>query len=414
MMVCLRQTYLARRLVCGLSLLWLLAGAGGMPATAQPGFFAPRAVVVGLLTGEQDVRRLALHTRAGDFLVAETGDASPFSMVAGKTNNLFLTFKPSAFSAPLSQVPSARPPTGVEYRFFTSERSLVSEIILGNIDYAVLTSKASAEEIQNTGSIYQIVPLPPDRNTVDLICYNYAHPLLRDLAVRRALGHAIDRKKFLRQVLSGEADLARGPFEKESIYYTSAVREVKYDPRLAIALLEAAGWGRMNREHIRIRNNRPLRFRLFFQEGVKLKEQLARQIKIDWNQIGIDVIPEPLSAAALNDSVQSGRFDAVLLQHRFADSPASLLEFFGDGSGSGRLGYRSEPYWHTQTLLRNFTRQEDIRTATMRLQLILAEDQPATFLFHPWLVWHIINAAGFADYLNGNGRPKPFFEWRVR
>lgn len=414
MMVCLRQTYLAHRLAGGLYLLWLLAGVGS-PAAAQQSFSSARAVVVvGLLTGEQDVRQLALHTRAGAFFVAEVSEANPFSVIPGSANSLFLTFKPSAFGAPVSLAPSVRPPAGVEYRFFTSERSLVSEIILGNIDYAVLASKTSAEEIQNTDSNYQIVPLPPDSNTVDLVCYNYAHPLLRDLAVRRALSHAIDRKKFLRQVLYNEADLARGPFEEESIFYTSAVREVKYDPRLAITLLEAAGWGRINREHIRVRNNRPLRFRLFFQEGVKLKEQLARQIKIDWNQIGIDVIPEPLSAAALNDSLLSGRFDAVLLQHRFADSPASLLEFFGDGSGSGMLAYRSEPYRHTQTILRNFTRREDIRTATMRLQLILAEDQPATFLFHPWLVWHIINAARFADYLDANGKPKPFYEWRVR
>lgn len=211
-----------------------------------------------------------------------------------------------------------------------------------------------------------------------------------------------------------EADLSRGPFEEESYFFASAVKEIKYDPRLAITLLEANGWGKMNKDHIRIKNNRPLQFRLFFQEGVKLKEQLARQIKIDWNQIGIDVIPEPLSAAALNDSLNAGHFDAVLLQHRFADSPASILDFFGDGSGAGFLAYRSEQFKHTVTVMRNFEKREDIRTAMMRLQLILTEDQPATFLFHPWLVWHIINASRYADYLDSDGKPKPFYEWRLR
>jgi ABC-type transport system substrate-binding protein len=295
------------------------------------------------------------------FISYGEGDAKPFSVAQANAHALSLSFKSSAPGIPISSFSPIRRPGGVDYRFFTSERSLVSEIILGNIDYAVLTSKASAEEIQNADSSYQIVPLKPDSNTVDLVCYNFLHPLLREPAVRGALSHAIDRKKFLRQILSDEADLSRGPFEEESYFYTSAVKETKYDPRLAISLLDAAGWGKMNKDRIRIKNGRPLRFRLFFQEGVKLKEQLVRQIKIDWNQIGIDVIPAPLSAAA-----------------------------------------------------RNFNKREEIRTAVMRLQLILAEDQPATFLFHPWLVWHIINAARYTDYLDPDGKPKPFHEWRLR
>lgn len=396
-------------------MLMLFTAAGAAPAAAQQRRApAQPSVVVGMLTGEQDVRQLTLRTHAGIYLVKSEGDAKPFAVVQSSGHSLALTFNSSTAGAPISSFPAVRRPSGVEYRFFVSERSLVSEIILGNVDYAVLTSKTSAEEIQNADPSYQIVPLKPDSNTVDLVCYNFSHLFLREPAVRRALGHAIDRKKFLRENLANEADLSRGPFEEESYYFASAVKEIKYDPRLAITLLESAGWGKMNQDHIRIRNNRPLRFRLFFQEGVKLKEQLVRQIKIDWNQIGIDVVPEPLNAAALNDSLAVGGFDAVLLQHRFADSAASLLDFFGNGSGAGFMAYRSEQFAHTATVMRNFERREDIRTAVMRLQLILAEDQPATFLFHPWLVWHIINASRYGDYLDTDGRPKPFYEWSVR
>ncbi len=403
-----------RLLALWLGMIKLLALAGAPPLTAQQTMLSQPSVVVGLLTGEQDIRQLTLKMRNSVYLVKAEGDTKPFAVVQSNGYSLSLAFKPSATGTPAPSFPPVRRPLGVEYRFFTSERSLISEILLGKIDYAILSSKSSAEEIQNADPSYQIVPLKPDSNTVDLVCYNFSHPLLREPAVRRALGHAIDRKNFLRQNLFNEADLSRGPFEEESYFFASGVKEMKYDPRLAIALLESAGWGKMNKEHIRIKNNRPLQFRLFFQEGVKLKEQLARQIKIDWNQIGIDVIPEPLSAAALNDSLSSGRFDAVLLQHRFADSATSMLDFFGDGSGAGFLAYRSEQFKHTVTVMRNFSKREDMRTAVMRLQLILAEDQPATFLFHPWLVWHIINASRYADYLDTDGKPKPFYEWRLR
>lgn len=403
-----------RLLALWLGMIKLLALAGATPLTAQQTMLPQPSVVVGLLTGEQDIRQLTLKMRNSVYLVKDEGDAKPFAVVQSSNYSLSLAFRPSVAGIPASSFPPVRRPLGVEYRFFTSERSLISEILLGKIDYAILTNKSSAEEIQNADPSYQIVPLKPDSNTVDLLCYNFSHPLLREPAVRRALGHAIDRKNFLRQNLFNEADLSRGPFEEESYFFASAVKEIKYDPRLAITLLEANGWGKMNKDHIRIKNNRPLQFRLFFQEGVKLKEQLARQIKIDWNQIGIDVIPEPLSAAALNDSLNAGHFDAVLLQHRFADSPASILDFFGDGSGAGFLAYRSEQFKHTVTVMRNFEKREDIRTAMMRLQLILAEDQPATFLFHPWLVWHIINASRYADYLDSDGKPKPFYEWRLR
>jgi hypothetical protein len=54
----------------GLRLLWLLVTAWGAPLAAQPPVASsPPNVVVGLLTGEQDIRQLALKTRNGVYLV---------------------------------------------------------------------------------------------------------------------------------------------------------------------------------------------------------------------------------------------------------------------------------------------------------------------------------------------------------
>jgi hypothetical protein len=49
-----------------------------------------------------------------------------------------------------------------------------------------------------------------------------------------------------------------------------------------------------------------------------------------------------------------------------------------------------------------------------RIQLLINEDQPANFLYHPWLTWHVINVAKFENFQERTGALKPFFEWELR
>ncbi len=386
------------------------------PAAAQE-LALPRSqiVIVGKLVGQDDYRQLSVQVNNSNFLLEGGDQAKPFELLRRSAQLLSVIFQiPAGDARPVSSSSLELHPRGIDFRFFLSERSLISAIILEEIDYATLDSEISAEDIQKATTNFRILPVKPESNTVEMICYNFAHNFLRERAVRHALSYAVNREKIVRQFLLNRADLARGPFEKESRFYASGLKDFGYNPKKAITLLEEAGWLETNKERIRTRNGQPLRFRLLFPEGMLLKEQLVRQIKIDWNQIGIDVVPIPVSAAALNDSLRRGRFDAALVRNRFEEAATGLTNFFGDGSGKGSFSYANLGFQHTANLSRNLLNENGLRQVVLRMQVLLNEDQAATFLFHPWLTIHIINAAKFENYLNQEGLPRPFQEWVIR
>lgn len=404
-----------RRSGCTPFVVFLLGSSFFPPLFAQaPSTYQSHYVIVGKAAGAADYRALKIKTAAG-FMPLQGTLAAPFEILEHNEQRVRLIFTSLSVGLRPAGSPAVEDlPIGVEMRFYATERSLISAILLEEVDYAELDNEASAMEIERAKKNYRILPAPPAPNTVALIGYNFAHPLLREKAVRHALSYAVNREKIKKQFLLDKADLARGPYEKNSRLAASGLREFGYNPRTAIALLEGAGWREINHDRVRMRAGQPLRFRLFFPEGLQLSEQLVRQIKIDWNQIGIDVQPLPLKASALNDSLQRGQFDAVLLQRSFEETLAELTGFFGEGDGRGLFHYANPRYHHIVKFSRNFTSPEDLRAQIMNLQLLLNEDQAAAFLFHPWLAFHVMNAAKFTNFLGADGLPKPFEEWVIR
>lgn len=389
--------------------------AATFPLQAQePGLSRDQIVVVGKLVGQDDPRQLSIQINQTIFPLEGSANARPFDFFRKNAQVLSVIFQLPA-NEEITPLPTALDlrPRGVDFRFFPTERSLISAMLLEEVDYANLNSETAADDIQKASTTFQIKPIKPDSNTVEMICYNFAHPVLRERAVRHALSYAVNREKMVRQFLLNRADVARGPYEKESRFYASGAKEFGYNPRRAIALLEEAGWHVSSRERMRVRSGQPLRFRLLFPEGMILKEQIVRQIKIDWNQIGVDVIPVPVSAAALQDSLKRGRFDAALVRHRFEESSQSLLDFFGDGSGKGSFAYVNPGVVHTANLSKKILQENGARQVALRMQTLMSEDQIATFLFHPWLTFHIFNAAKFENYFTQEGL-QPYHKWVIR
>ena len=362
-------------------------------------------LIVGLLTGDQDPRQLVIRTAEGDYPVLGVGNSKPFRLQEENVDRLTIVF--------LNHPAPANTPSQVSYRFFASERSLITAVILDEIDYAHLESETAALEIAKGTKNYRIFHLSPPLNTVELIAYNLSNPWLRDHRLRYALSHGIDKKKIKREIVFDKADIARGAYDRQSDFYTT-LREFKYDPKLAMSLLEEAGWTKSTKDRIRYRSGRPLRLRLFFREGIDLAEKIVRQIKLDCIQLGIDIVPVPLSASAINDSIASRRFDAVLLRHQFDDSAFGLAEYFGEGAGGGIVGYQNREYQHTYRLAKTLQKEADIRIANRRMQTLINDDQPVTFLFHPWVEFHFINVAKFESYLDAAGLPRQFEYWQLR
>jgi len=366
-------------------------------------------LIIGILSGESDYRLVELATPDGTFQVSGFGNSRPFETIESSQSHILIRLKTDERDGGVY-------PNKIEYRFFANERSLVTAIILEEIDNARVDGAASAQEISRHSRIYRVQPLPPPRYTVSLIFYNFSNAILRSRSVRQALAYGINREEIYKRTLSESgADMLRGPFDEDSKIYAPGMKDYDYDPKKAIALLSSDGWRDTDRDNILDRDGQPLRFRLFFPDGLTVEEQMVRQIKIDWLRLGIDVQPIPLTASALNDKLKSGDFDAVLQKHQFEETPESLEAFFGDGLGSGQLKYVNPNYNRTLVSSKRLKDNKAQMPSLQRLQLILNEDQPAAFLYSQWNTYYIVNHAKFDNYLNLAGRQlRPFLEWRLR
>ncbi|MGH7595299.1 MAG: ABC transporter substrate-binding protein [bacterium] len=371
---------------------------------------AAKGLVIGLLNGKTDYRDVTITLRDGTFRIYGQGNSKPFEMVEGDPERVVIAFKSHAPNIPPAESIENFKPQRMMYQFYRTERSLISAIILDEVDYAILESEVSAEEIQKATRKYRIVPIRANPNTVEMICYNLAHPILRERVVRQALSYAIRREEIKRRFSATRSEIAKGPFPDESQFFPPNINDYDYNPKKAIELLGSAGWRDTNHDQILDRNGEPLRFRLFYDQSTHVKDQIVRQIKINWNEIGIDVIPIPLSANDINDQLRSGNYDAVLAGHIFEEALASLEDFFNPGF----LRYDSPRLQQAFSNAKRFEGTPTFRPYLQRLQIIINEDQPVSFLYHPWVTWHVINNAKFENFFDRNGSLKPPQEWELR
>jgi peptide/nickel transport system substrate-binding protein len=152
----------------------------------------------------------------------------------------------------------------------------------------------------------------------------------RDVRVRRALTHAIDRELIVRTILDSLAPVIHGPIQPLSWAYTDSVRRYAYDPARANALLDEAGWGERGGDGIRRKNGRPLTFTLLTQAGYAVRENVAQAMQRMLRDVGVDMKIQLVDGTAISGLWFAGKFDAMLHWWHLAADPDLTLFFAGD------------------------------------------------------------------------------------
>ena len=308
---------------------------------------------------------------------------------------------------------SDRHPARIIFRFFESEQSLIAGIITEQVDFAITESDEIAEEIEKSTSAIKVNFRRKPANLVKYIAYNNQHPILRNENVRKALTYAIDRNYIYARMLRQVADLADGPYSKESKFYISGLDEYRYSPRKAMQLMAGENWIDTNNDDVLDKDGIPLRISLKYEKGVLLEEQLATRIKIDWNKLGVEVIRNPLAKSELKKVLAQRNYDVLLTNYKFDESIESIEAFFKSNSQNNILGYQNRK---VDQYIRNYKRAEPI-TQNVLIQAILNEvnkDNPAAFLFFLWLDRYFVNRNKFENFQDQNGLLLPFSEWKLK
>ncbi len=148
------------------------------------------------------------------------------------------------------------------------------------------------------------------RNT-RFIAMNSGVAPLNDKKVRQAIMRAIDRKSIVEKVLLGQE------LEAEQLMYASLpycdvqLKPYGFDVTKAEALLDAAGWRKVEGKPFRQKNGKNLRLTLKFVAHESLQRVIAQVVQSNLAQVGIQLELVGQEGVAFMESQRVGNFDLV-------------------------------------------------------------------------------------------------------
>ncbi|OPY86468.1 MAG: Oligopeptide-binding protein AppA precursor [Syntrophus sp. PtaU1.Bin208] len=223
--------------------------------------------------------------------------------------------------------------------------------------------------------------------TYTFVGYNLKNPLFADRRVRQALTLAIDKEEIIQGVLLGLGQPSTGPFKPGTWAYNPKVMPFPHDPAKARALLAEAGWRDTNGDGILDRNGQPFAFELLVNQGNEVRSKCAEIIQRRLAEIGISVKIRVVEwAAFVNDFINKRRFDATILGWSIPLDPDLYDVWHSSKTGPQELNFTSFKNEEVDRLLEKGRGAFDLKERKKtydRIQEILAEEQPYTFLYVP-------------------------------
>lgn len=232
-----------------------------------------------------------------------------------------------------------------------------------------------------------------------LIVHN-EDPVLSDVRVRRALAHAIDRKRIVEAKYGGLASLATGLLPTFHWAYESDVPQYGFDRARAAALLDEAGYPDPDGP-----GGEP-RFRLSYKTSAsQFRLAVARVIASQLSEVGIAVDVQSFEFGTFFADVKKGNYQLASMQTSAISDPDFYYTYFH----SARIPTPAEPHLHNRWRYRSDALDElvELGRVTMdrekrkkiyaEVQRIFAEDLPIVPL------WHEHNIAVMNKSVSGYG-----------
>ncbi|MFP5245592.1 MAG: ABC transporter substrate-binding protein, partial [Thermoanaerobaculia bacterium] len=219
-------------------------------------------------------------------------------------------------------------------------------------------------------------------------------PLLRDVAVRRALAMAFDRQTIIDRLYHGQARAISGPFMPDQWAYNPSVAPPPYDPAAAQKVLGA----------------RKASLHVLVPAGNKQAEDQAVIYQDALQRIGVPVEIRKFETAAFFDMLMKGNFQAAFVGWS-ADADPDPFSLFHSSqvppAGLNIVRYRSAA---ADSLMERARQELDLpRRAELYRQLHaqFAADQPYLWTIQVATKWAVRNRVQNVEVGKGFG----LFHW---
>ena len=217
--------------------------------------------------------------------------------------------------------------------------------------------------------------------------YNLRHPLFREKRVRQALTYAINRQEIIEGILLGQGVAADGPYKPDMWAYNPNVKKYGYDPGKALALLQESGFTK-GPDNLLYKNGKPFEFTILTNQGNDVRIRCAELIQRRLGELGITIKIRVIEwASFVNEFIDKRNFEAVILGWTMPQDPDLFDIWHSSKQGPKELnfiGFQDKEVDDLLVKARHTLNQEERKKYYWRVQEILSEEQPYTFLYIPY------------------------------
>lgn len=255
---------------------------------------------------------------------------------------------------------------------------------------AQVTSDTTLRLLLNPGLDYNFVQFnlrhPKNRSR--------PHPLFADRALRRALTHAVDRRRNVQNAYDSLASVALGPTVRAYPTTDPGLKQIPYSPEMARSILDSLGWRDTDGDGVRERMGTKLEFTLAVPSSSKSRNTVAVLMQDQLKQVGVKMNLDLLDFTTFIDRETRRDFDAVFGGWRVEPSPGGIRQTWTSagsrGAGGTNYGSYENPLFDALVdSALSATALADRRALFTRAYDVIIGDAPAIWMAEPKTVMAI-------------------------
>ena len=302
----------------------------------------------------------------------------------------------------------------IDIKIIPNSNTLFQLLKSHEVDMVDGVTKSLVPEMATIPGVVRSTKEQANYRHLDLNCKN---PILRDVAVRRAIARAIDVDKIIRDVYGGLGERAVTDIPPFS-WATNRLAPIPHDPAAAAHLLDADGWV-AGPDGIRTKGGERLALTISTASSNLLNQDAEQLIAGDLKAVGIELTVKNYEAAILfapDGPLYGGRYDMAWIVNTEGSDPDNLGSWgcdFMPHHGANTLFYcnpKVDAYLKdAQTHYDHTRRRDDYKAAWT----ILLDEVPELMIY-----WDF-NVVGYNSDLK-NFKPAPIitdywnaWEWKI-
>lgn len=212
--------------------------------------------------------------------------------------------------------------------------------------------------------------------------YNLGRGLMQNPVFRKAIAYAVNRTDIINNVYLKKATGAEQPLFNDTSLSSATVTRYDHNVMYAKELLESISYRDNDGDgYIDINGNRlVITLAVLNEPANPTRLEAAEYIASDLKAVGIYVNIVGETKENLKKTVEKKNYDVILSGYALSDSPS--LDFIFRKNGSGNLsGYSSQKMDAALDNMKKAGTLEELKTASLKVQEIIAEDLPQIGLF---------------------------------